>query len=146
MLCDWLLCDILTGSEHNSGQLLPCLVWRGRDPKLNFICLRFLPTDLQNVDSNSKSSKLEDDEELDEDEELQAVATHFGKELGELTLEALIKLEQKSPEEEESEERDAPQRKGPSLASILGTMPTSATLGLSESINNCIGNEKENGR
>lgn len=112
---------------------------------MNLISLCFLSSDLQNVDSNSKSSKLEDVEEPDEDEELQAVAAHFGKELGEITLEALIKLEQKKTGEEEDEEQDGPKRKGPSLASILGPMPSSATLGLSESINSCIGN-KENGR
>ncbi|XP_042292829.1 transcription factor IIIB 90 kDa subunit-like [Thunnus maccoyii] len=100
----------------------------------------------------STSSKTVDDEEADDDDdeedELQAVAKHFGKELGDLTLEALIKLEQKTPEEDEQEqqqeEEDIPKRKGPSLASILGTMPTAATLGLKESISNCIGDEKEN--
>ena len=72
------------------------------------------------------------------------MAKHFGRELDELTLEALIKLEQKRPEEEVNREGDVPKRKCPSLASILGTMPSSATLGLSESINNCV--EKENGK
>uniref|UniRef100_A0A7N6AKC8 B-related factor 1 n=1 Tax=Anabas testudineus TaxID=64144 RepID=A0A7N6AKC8_ANATE len=37
------------------------------------------------------------------------------------------------------------ERRGPTLASILGTMPSAATLGLSESISSCIGDEKENG-
>ncbi|XP_073340027.1 BRF1 general transcription factor IIIB subunit a [Pagrus major] len=94
----------------------------------------------------STSSKIEDDEEQEEEDELQAVAKHFGKELGELTLEALIKLEQRSPEEEEEnqEEGDVPKRKAPTLASILGTMPTAATLGLKESISDCIGEGKEN--
>ncbi|XP_072221905.1 BRF1 general transcription factor IIIB subunit a [Leuresthes tenuis] len=97
---------------------------------------------LRNDDISFTSSKLADDEEPDEDEELQAVAKHFGKELDELTLEALIKLEQKRPEEVVNRDEDVPKRKCPSLASILGTMPSSATLGLSESINNCV--EKEN--
>ena len=94
----------------------------------------------------STSSKIEDDEPEEEDE-LQAVAKHFGKEIGELTLEALIRLEQKSPEEEEEnqEDGDVPKRKAPSLASILGTMPTAATLGLKESISDVIGEGKENG-
>lgn len=94
----------------------------------------------------STSSKIEDDEPEEEDE-LQAVAKHFGKEIGELTLEALIRLEQKSPEEEEEnqEDGDIPKRKAPSLASILGTMPTAATLGLKESISDVIGEGKENG-
>ncbi|CAK6975447.1 transcription factor IIIB 90 kDa subunit-like [Scomber scombrus] len=104
----------------------------------------------------STSSKLEDGEEAaaeeeEEDEEedvIQAVAKHFGKELGDLTLEALIKLEQKTPEEEEEEEEGEeggiPKRKGPTLANILGRMPTAATLGLNESISKCMGEEKEN--
>lgn len=87
-------------------------------------------------------------EEPEEEDELQAVAKHFGKDLNELTLEALIKLEQKRPDEEgenqELEEEGVPKRKAPSLASILGTMPSAATLGLSESISDCVG-DKENG-
>lgn len=79
-------------------------------------------------------------EEPEEEDELQAVAKHFGKDLNELTLEALIKLEQRTPEEEGD-----PKRKAPSLASILGKMPSAATLGLNESIRDCIGEEKENG-
>lgn len=99
-------------------------------------------------DSLSTSSKTGDDEEPDEEDELQAVAKHFGKDLGELTLEALIRLEQKGPEEQEENqelEEDVPKRKAPSLESILGTMPTAATLGLNQSISDCIGEEKENG-
>uniref|UniRef100_A0A665X632 B-related factor 1 n=1 Tax=Echeneis naucrates TaxID=173247 RepID=A0A665X632_ECHNA len=102
-------------------------------------------------DSMSTSSKVADGEQQDEEDELRAVAKHFGKDLGELTLEALIKLEQKSPveeeeeEEEEEEDGDVPKRKGPSLAYILGTMPSAATLGLPESITKCVGDEKENG-
>lgn len=87
-------------------------------------------------------------EEPEEEDELQAVAKHFGKDLNELTLEALIKLEQKRPDEEEEnqelEEEGVPKRKAPSLASILGTMPSAATLGLNESISDCMGDE-ENG-
>ncbi|KAM9708844.1 BRF1 general transcription factor IIIB subunit a [Menidia menidia] len=99
-------------------------------------------------DTSCTSSKLSDNEDTDEDDELHAVAKHFGRELDELTLEALIKLEQKRPEEEEEvnqdeEEGHVPKRRCPSLASILGTMPSSATLGLSESINNCARHEKE---
>lgn len=100
-----------------------------------------------NGDVLSPSSPKEDCEEPEEEDVLQAVAKHFGKELGELTLEALIKLEQKTPEggEEDQEQEDGiPKRKGPSLESILGTMPTAATLGLPESIGTCIGEEKEN--
>lgn len=86
-------------------------------------------------------------EEPDEEDELQAVAKHFDKDLDELTLEALIKLEQKRPDEEgeDQEEEGVPKRQAPSLASILGTMPSAATLGLTESIGDCVGDEKENG-
>lgn len=88
---------------------------------------------------------MEDCEEPEEEDELQAVARHFGKELDELSLEALIKLEQKRPEEEQEEqEEDGQKRKGPSLASILGRMPSAATLGLTETIGSCIGDGKEN--
>ncbi|XP_068573665.1 transcription factor IIIB 90 kDa subunit-like [Cebidichthys violaceus] len=79
--------------------------------------------------------------EAEDEDVLQAVAKHFGKELGELTLEALMKLEQKRPDQEEEEENqdqdqegDVPKRKAPSLQSILGAMPTAATLGLPEAI------------
>uniref|UniRef100_A0A665X637 B-related factor 1 n=1 Tax=Echeneis naucrates TaxID=173247 RepID=A0A665X637_ECHNA len=87
-------------------------------------------------DSMSTSSKVADGEQQDEEDELRAVAKHFGKDLGELTLEE---------EEEEEEDGDVPKRKGPSLAYILGTMPSAATLGLPESITKCVGDEKENG-
>ncbi|XP_041668488.1 transcription factor IIIB 90 kDa subunit-like [Cheilinus undulatus] len=99
-----------------------------------------------NGDILSTSSKMEDIEEHQEGDELQAVAKHFGKELEEITLEALIKLEQTRPEGQEGdqEQEDVPKRMGPSLASILGKMPTAATLGLNESISSCINNEKEN--
>uniref|UniRef100_H2TBB2 Transcription factor IIIB 90 kDa subunit n=1 Tax=Takifugu rubripes TaxID=31033 RepID=H2TBB2_TAKRU len=81
-----------------------------------------------------------------EEDELQAVAKHFGKDLEELTLEALLKLDQKTEEEGEEalEEDGVPRRKAPSLASILGPMPSAATLGLSSSIGDCLGEEKEN--
>ncbi|XP_040917353.1 BRF1 RNA polymerase III transcription initiation factor subunit a [Toxotes jaculatrix] len=119
-------------------------------PKLRGVYAAYAKEDGENDDDDvlSTSSKMSDDGELEEEDELQAVAKHFGKDLGELTVEALIKLEQKSPEEEDEENReqgeDVPMRKCPSLASILGTMPSAATLGLSESISNCIGDEKEN--
>ncbi|XP_034715247.1 transcription factor IIIB 90 kDa subunit-like [Etheostoma cragini] len=96
-------------------------------------------------DTLSTSSKTDPDCEEQEEEVLQAVANHFGKDLDELTLEALLKLERKRPEEEEEDqEEDVPKRKAPSLASILGPMPTAATLGLPESIGKCLGDGKEN--
>ncbi|TKS86112.1 Transcription factor IIIB 90 kDa subunit [Collichthys lucidus] len=119
-------------------------------PKLRGVYAAYAKEDgeIEDDDNLSASSKMADCEEPEEEEELQAVAKHFGKDLDELTLEALIKLEQKTPEkgEENQElEEDVPKRKAPSLESILGTMPSAATLGLSESIGDCIGNGKENG-
>ncbi|XP_053192205.1 transcription factor IIIB 90 kDa subunit-like [Scomber japonicus] len=122
-------------------------------PKLRGVYAAYAKEDAGDDIDNivSTSSKLEENEEADEEEEedvIQAVAKHFGKELGDLTLEALIKLEQKTPEEEEEEEEGeeggVPKRKGPTLANILGRMPTAATLGLNESISKCMGEEKEN--
>ncbi|MEQ2314638.1 hypothetical protein AMECASPLE_014211 [Ameca splendens] len=95
-----------------------------------------------NEDITSTSSKVV--EELNEGDELQAVAKHFGKELDEITLEALIKLEKEGSEEEENQQENFSKRKGPSLASILGRMSTSATLGLTESISHCVGDNMEN--
>ncbi|XP_068607767.1 transcription factor IIIB 90 kDa subunit-like [Brachionichthys hirsutus] len=85
-----------------------------------------------------------EDQEPEEDEELQAVAKHFGKDLNDLTLEALVKLEQRSPEEENQDlEEDGPKRKAPCLASILGMMPTAATLCLGKSTRDCMGAEED---
>lgn len=100
-------------------------------------------------DDDSRSTCKE--EEPEEEDELQAVADHFGKDLSELTLEALLELEPDmrpvlvgdGPDPEK--EGGAPERKAPSLASILGTMPTAATLGLNKPISDCMGDEKENG-
>ncbi|XP_070776518.1 transcription factor IIIB 90 kDa subunit-like [Enoplosus armatus] len=121
-------------------------------PKLRGVYAAYAKEDGESVkdDVLSTSSQMADDEEPEVEDELQAVAKHFGKELDELTLEALIKLEQKRPEEDQDldqdqeQEEDVPKRKAPSLASILGTMPSSATLGLNESISDCVGEEKEN--
>ncbi|XP_039897525.1 BRF1 RNA polymerase III transcription initiation factor subunit a [Simochromis diagramma] len=121
-------------------------------PKLRGVYAAYAKGDLENDDENnilSMSSKLVDDEEPEDEDELRAVAKHFGKDLNELTLEALIKLEQKRPEDEEGNQKqeddgDFPQRKAPSLAFLLGSMPSSATLGLSESISSCVTDEKEN--
>lgn len=104
---------------------------------------------LDGEDVNDDTLTTYKTEESEEDHELEAVAKHFGKELSEITLEALIKLEQKNPKEEGENENlaedDVPKRDAPSLASILGRMPSAATLGLNESIGDCISNEKENG-
>lgn len=73
------------------------------------------------------------------------MAKHFGRELEELTLEALIKLEGGELEEENQEE-NVPKRKGPSLASILGRMSSSSSLGLSETFSHSVGDDVENGK
>lgn len=69
------------------------------------------------------------------------MAKHFGKNLEEITLEALIKLEQLTPEDQDQDQGGVPKRAGPSLAYILGRTPTAATLGLNDSISDCISNE-----
>lgn len=100
-------------------------------------------------DDDARSTCKE--EEPEEEDELQAVADHFGKDLSELTLEALLELEPDmrpvlvGDNLDPEKEGDVPERKAPSLASILGTMPTAATLGLNKSISDCVGVEKENG-
>lgn len=106
---------------------------------LIFENLCFLSSDVACDDNTSTSAKAM--EELNDDNELQAVAKHFGKELHELTLEALIKLEGEGSEEEEIQQENFSKRKGPSLASILGRMSSSATLGLSETISHCEGDD-----
>ncbi|KAM4723704.1 BRF1 general transcription factor IIIB subunit a [Anableps anableps] len=110
-------------------------------PKLRGVYAAYTKEAFTSDDINSPSSK--EVEELNEGDELQAVAKHFGKQLEEITLEALIKLEGGSPDEETQEE-NFPKRKGPSLASILGRMSSSASLGLSETISHCVGDDMEN--
>uniref|UniRef100_A0A3P9MAH8 BRF1 RNA polymerase III transcription initiation factor subunit n=1 Tax=Oryzias latipes TaxID=8090 RepID=A0A3P9MAH8_ORYLA len=112
-------------------------------PKLKGVYAAYVNRDLSSEDIRSVLSQ-QDDNQSDEDEELRAVARHFDKDLDTLTVEALIKLEQKTPEEENECGMKIPERVGPSLASILGTMPSAATLGLPESLNKCTGEEREN--
>ncbi|TWW72448.1 hypothetical protein D4764_16G0009450 [Takifugu flavidus] len=106
-------------------------------------CVFLSPPESKNISEDSAAACQTAESEEDE---LQAVAKHFGKDLEELTLEALLKLDQKTEEEGEEalEEDGVPRRKAPSLASILGPMPSAATLGLSSSIGDCLGEEKEN--
>ncbi|KAM3870912.1 transcription factor IIIB 90 kDa subunit-like [Diretmus argenteus] len=111
-------------------------------PKLSGVYAAYTQEDPQPDDDVPMPSD-QDQEEDEEQEELRAVAKYFGRDVNELTLEALLKLEQKMPEEEVGED-GVPQRKCPSLASILGPMPTAASLGLSESMGDCTGEEKEN--
>ena len=72
------------------------------------------------------------------DEELLAVAKYFGKELMELSMENLKKLEERPAKGEEEEDDQESCR--PSLESILGPMPTAASLGLTENMD-CAGEE-----
>lgn len=78
----------------------------------------------------------------DMDEELQAAASHLNKGL------SSINDEDEGDEEEHDkvgEEKRDTRMKRPSLEVLLGPLPTAASLGLSNSINMCVGEEKENG-
>ncbi|XP_036065756.1 transcription factor IIIB 90 kDa subunit isoform X1 [Oryzias melastigma] len=110
-------------------------------PQLKGVYAAYVNRDLSSEDIRSVLSQQED---VQSDEELRAVARHFDKDLDTLTVEALIKLEQETPQEENECGMEVPKRGGPSLASILGTMPSAATLGLPESISDCTGEEMEN--
>ncbi|XP_037394655.1 BRF1 RNA polymerase III transcription initiation factor subunit a [Pygocentrus nattereri] len=92
----------------------------------------------KNDDSISLASSICTDlDEECEDEELRAAASHMNKNL--------CGDSQTSEEEEEEREKDqgAPLKR-PSLEVLLGPLPTAASLGLSESIDKCVGEEKEN--
>ncbi|XP_052342286.1 transcription factor IIIB 90 kDa subunit-like [Oncorhynchus keta] len=73
-----------------------------------------------------------------EDEELKAVAQHLNKDL----CDQVLPGEEEEGCGERHEER--PPRRGPSLVSLLGPMPTAANLGLPESISKSPEEEKEN--
>ncbi|KAM9354800.1 transcription factor IIIB 90 kDa subunit-like [Pholidichthys leucotaenia] len=110
-------------------------------PKLRGVYAAYAKGDIQNCDP----SEMAESDGSDEEDELQAVARHFDKDLSELTVEALIELERMRPEDEEGdpdqeeeENEGVPKRKCPSLEFLLGRLPSSATLGISDSINNCI--------
>lgn len=95
----------------------------------------FSPPLLGPQEEEDDEISLPDGEER-EDEELKAVAQHLNKELCDQVI---------SGEEDGDGQEERPPRRGPSLASLLGPMPTAASLGLPESISKCIGEEKENG-
>lgn len=75
-------------------------------------------------------------EEPEVDDELEAVAKHFGKELDDITLEALVELEERDRLEGKDAGSDQPKREAPSLATILG---------LKQSLDDCVGRVKEDG-
>ncbi|XP_030626978.1 transcription factor IIIB 90 kDa subunit-like [Chanos chanos] len=77
---------------------------------------------------------VEEEEERREDEELRAAACHLSRELC---------TEAQEDEEERTEEECFTGRR-PSLASLLGPLPVAASLGLSESLDQCIRDEQEN--
>uniref|UniRef100_A0AAV2JFN3 Cyclin-like domain-containing protein n=1 Tax=Knipowitschia caucasica TaxID=637954 RepID=A0AAV2JFN3_KNICA len=80
------------------------------------------------------------DQDEEEEDELQAVAKHFGKDLDELTMEALRRLERPL---EAGEEQIIPHRNAPSLESILGPLRSAATLGLGQTISHCVSEEPD---
>ncbi|KAI4905011.1 hypothetical protein NFI96_003636 [Prochilodus magdalenae] len=90
----------------------------------------------KNDDAVSIVSVCTDVEEECEDEDLLAAATHLSK--------SLCGDEQASEDEEEQENEQSTPLKRPSLEVLLGPLPTAASLGLSESISKCVGEEKEN--
>ncbi|XP_061553183.1 transcription factor IIIB 90 kDa subunit-like isoform X2 [Phycodurus eques] len=113
-------------------------------PKLRGVYAAYAKEDLRKHldDVMGTSSKTEEEQEGEEDDALEAVAKHFGKDVAELTLETLIELEQEGGADENLD-RD-PKRKGPTLASILGaSLPTAATLGLNDSVGSCAKEEQD---
>lgn len=83
------------------------------------------------------SSSVHDPDEDGEDEDLRAAASHLHK-----ILPGVSNGEEQC-DEERQEVRDS-QAKRPSLEALLGPLPTAASLGLSDSIHKCAGEEKEN--
>lgn len=87
------------------------------------------------------SSSVHDPDEEGEDADLRAAASHLNK-----SLPGISDGEEQSDEERQEvreEERDS-RAKRPSLEALLGPLPTAASLGLSDSIHKCVGEEKEN--
>ncbi|KAG7334486.1 hypothetical protein KOW79_002893 [Hemibagrus wyckioides] len=86
------------------------------------------------------SSCVRDLDDEGEDEDLRAAASHLNTDLP-----CLGDGEECDKERQEAreEERDS-LTKRPSLEALLGPLPTAASLGLSDSIHKCVGEEKEN--
>ncbi|XP_057715105.1 transcription factor IIIB 90 kDa subunit-like [Corythoichthys intestinalis] len=116
-------------------------------PKLRGVYAAYAKQDLQKHldEATGMSSTVEEisEKELEEEEDiLKAVAKHFGKDVAELTLEKLIELETKGDTAENHQQES--QRKGPTLASILGTgLPTAATLGLDQAVESSAKGEQD---
>ncbi|CDQ56145.1 unnamed protein product [Oncorhynchus mykiss] len=108
-------------------------------PKLRMMYGSYAKTDpLEKEDDDDDEISLPGWQER-EDEELKAVAQHLNKDL----CDQVLPGEEEEGYGERHEER--PPRRGPSLVSLLGPMPTAASLGLPESISKSPEEEKENG-
>lgn len=86
------------------------------------------------------SSGVRDLDDEGEDEDLRAAASHLNMDLPRLSDGEECDKERQEVREEE---RDS-LTKRPSLEALLGPLPTAASLGLSDSIHKCVGEEKEN--
>ncbi|KAK2853119.1 hypothetical protein Q7C36_008320 [Tachysurus vachellii] len=89
--------------------------------------------------SHTSSGVCDLDDEA-EDEDLRAAASHLNTDLPRASDGEESKEERRDTTEEE---RDSPPKR-PSLEALLGSLPTAASLGLSDSIQKCVGEEKEN--
>ncbi|KAI5108417.1 BRF1, RNA polymerase III transcription initiation factor a, partial [Silurus meridionalis] len=87
------------------------------------------------------SSSVHDLNDEGEDEDLRVAASHLSKDLPGIS-------DGKEPRDDDGqearEEERVSQSKRPSLEALLGPLPTAASLGLSDSIHKCVGEEKEN--
>ncbi|GAA6086907.1 BRF1 RNA polymerase III transcription initiation factor subunit a isoform X1 [Tachysurus ichikawai] len=90
--------------------------------------------------SHTSSGAYDLDDEA-EDEDLRAAASHLNTDLPRISVREESKEERRDTTEEE---QDSPAKR-PSLEVLLGPLPTAASLGLSDSIQKCVGEEKENG-
>ncbi|XP_028678003.1 BRF1 RNA polymerase III transcription initiation factor subunit b isoform X2 [Erpetoichthys calabaricus] len=101
-------------------------------PKLKGMYASLLKDDSLD-DSSSLTSGIHGESEA-EDEELTVASNHLSKDL-------YNKMQQKNPESVDGQCQ--PASKTPSLTSLLGPLPTAASLGLTESIKECIEDKKE---
>ncbi|XP_047668047.1 BRF1 RNA polymerase III transcription initiation factor subunit a isoform X2 [Tachysurus fulvidraco] len=85
--------------------------------------------------SHTSSGAYDLDDEV-EDEDLRAAASHLNTDLPRVG-------DREERRDTTEEEQDSPPKR-PSLEALLGPLPTAASLGLSDSIQKCVGEEKEN--